>query len=153
MTKRDLSKILTPLEPGSKAQTARTLAECLRIAKELVLVGRDGQEGSIANELLELMAEALDCFADQQARGDLPDTRKYMIAVSNNLGAQLSRLAKRCTAVDKECNGATTHGALTVERLLAMLAEDCGMIISRPGSLEGSGMANLLASHGYDLGE
>jgi hypothetical protein len=83
MTERDLSKILTPLEPGSKAQTARTVAECLRIAKELAM----------------------------------------------------------------------THGALTVERLLAMLAEDCGMIINRPGSLEGSGMANLLASHGYDLGE
>ena len=46
MTKRDLSKILTPLEPGSKAQRARTLAECLRIVKELVFVGRDGQEGA-----------------------------------------------------------------------------------------------------------
>ena len=56
-------------------------------------------------------------------------------------------------AVDKGCNGATTHRALTVERLLAMLAEDCGMIIRRAESLEGSGMANLLASHGYDLGE
>ena len=99
------------------------------------------------------MSEALDRFADQQAGGNLPDTRKYRIEVSNHLGAQLSRLAKRCTAVDKGCNGATTHGALTVERLLAMLAEDCGMIIRRPESLEGSGMANLLASHGYDLGE
>ena len=109
--------------------------------------------GRIANELLELMSEALDRFADQQAGGNLPDTRKYRIEVSNERGAQLSRLAKRCTAVDKVCNGATTHGALTVERLLAMLAEDCGMIIRRPESLEGSGMANLLASHGYDLGE
>jgi hypothetical protein len=54
--------------------------------------------------------------------------------------------------VDEERDGATTRGALTVERLLAMLAEDCGMVISRPGSWEGSGMANLLASHGYDLG-
>jgi hypothetical protein len=153
MTERDLSKILTPLEPGSKAQTARALAECLRVAKELVFVGQDGQEGSIANELLELMAEALDRFADQQARGDLTDTHKYTIEVSKLLGAQLSRLAKRCTAVHKERDGATTHGALTVECLLEMLAEDCGMVISRPGSWEGSGMANLLASHGYDLGE
>ena len=55
--------------------------------------------------------------------------------------------------MDEERDGATTRGALTVERLLAMLAEDCGMVISRPGSWEGSGMANLLASHGYDLGE
>jgi hypothetical protein len=116
-------------------------------------VGQDGQEGSIANELLELMAEALDRFADQQARGDLTDTRKYTIEVSKVLGAQLSRLAKRCTAVHKERDGATTHGALTVERLLEMLAEDCRMVISPPRSGEGSGMANLLASHGYDLGE
>ena len=101
----------------------------------------------------ELMAEALDRFADQQARGDLTDTRKYTIEVSKVLGAQLSRLAKRCTAVHEEPDGATTHGALTVERLLEMLAEDCGMVISRPGSWEGSGMAHLLASHGYDLGE
>jgi hypothetical protein len=117
MTERDLSKILTPLEPGSKAQTVRTLAECLRVAKELVFVGRDGQEGSIAKELLELTAEALDRFADQQAGGDLPDTRKYTIEVSKDLGAQLGRLAKRCTAVDKERNkerdGATTHGRRT----------------------------------------
>jgi hypothetical protein len=99
------------------------------------------------------MAEALDRFADQQARRDLTDTRKYTIEVSKVLGVQLSRLAKRCTAVHKEPDGATTHGALAVERLLEMLAEDRGMVISRPGSWEGSGMANLLASHGYDLGE
>ena len=40
MTERDLSKILTPLEPGSKAQTAWALAECLGVAKELVFVGQ-----------------------------------------------------------------------------------------------------------------
>jgi len=39
MTERDLSTILTSLEPGSKGQTARTLAECLRVAKEPVFVG------------------------------------------------------------------------------------------------------------------
>jgi hypothetical protein len=31
------------------------------------------------------MAEALDRFADQQAGGDLGDTRKYTIEVSNDL--------------------------------------------------------------------
>jgi hypothetical protein len=86
-------------------------------------------------------------------RGDLTDTRKYTIEVSKVLGAQLSRLTKRCTAVHKEREGARTHGALTVERLLEMLAEDCGMVISRPGSWEGSGMVNFLASHGCDRGE
>jgi len=99
MTERDLSKILTPLEPGSKAQTAWALAECLRVAKELVFVGQDGQEGSIANELLELMAEALDRFADQQARRDLTDTRKYTIEVSKvGCSAQPARQALYCSA-------------------------------------------------------
>jgi hypothetical protein len=63
---------------------------------------------------MELMAEALDRFADQQVRGDLTGTRKYTIEVSKVLGAQLSRLTKRCTAVHKEREGARTHGALTV---------------------------------------
>ena len=97
------------------------------------------------------MSEALDRFADQQAGGNLPDTRKYTIEVSNDLGAQLSRLAKRCSSgqgMQWSDNPWRPHG-----RALGMLAEDCGMIIRRPESLEGSGMANLLASHGYDLGE
>lgn len=32
-----------------------------------------------------------------------------------------------------------------------MLAEDAGMIISRSGSWEGSNMATVLSSHGYQL--
>jgi hypothetical protein len=110
------------------------------------------ERDSIANELLELMAEALDRYADQQTHGDLTDTRQYTIEVSKVLGAQLSGLATHCTAVHKEPDGATAHGALTVERLLEMLAEGCGMVISRPGSWDGSGITNLLASHGYDPG-
>jgi len=120
--------------------------QCLRLAKELVFVGRDGKEGSIANELLELMAEALDRFADQQAGGDLPDTRKYTIETT-----QPARQALYCSGQGMQWSDNPWRPQ--VERLLAMLAEDCGMIISRPGSLEGSEMANLLASHGYDLGE
>ncbi|WP_454695927.1 hypothetical protein [Achromobacter aegrifaciens] len=45
---------------------------------------------------------------------------------------------------------ACTHGLLTVAGALAMLAEDLGMVRSRPGSWEGSNMAQVLASHGYD---
>ncbi|SIT04582.1 hypothetical protein LN047_20975 [Achromobacter sp. JD417] len=43
-----------------------------------------------------------------------------------------------------------THGLLTVAGALEMLAEDLGMVGSRPGSWEGSNMAQVLASHGYD---
>jgi len=41
---------------------------CLRLAKELVFVGRDGKEGSIANELLELMAG--DCWLSLARRAE-----------------------------------------------------------------------------------
>lgn len=44
---------------------------------------------------------------------------------------------------------ACTHGLLTVAGALEMLAEDLGMVESRPGSWEGSNMAQVLASHGY----
>lgn len=45
---------------------------------------------------------------------------------------------------------ACTHGLLTVAGALEMLAEDLGMVDTRPGSWEGSNMAQVLASHGYN---
>lgn len=45
---------------------------------------------------------------------------------------------------------ACTHGLLTVAGTLAMLAEDVGMVWTRPGSWEGSNMAQVLSSHGYN---
>ncbi|WP_372169209.1 hypothetical protein [Xanthomonas axonopodis] len=45
---------------------------------------------------------------------------------------------------------ACTHGPLTVAGLLAMLAEDVGMVETRPGCWEASNMAQVLASHGYN---
>lgn len=44
---------------------------------------------------------------------------------------------------------ACTHGPLTVTGALAMLAEDLGMVETRPGCWEASNMAQVLASHGY----
>ncbi|CAJ7811100.1 Uncharacterised protein [Burkholderia pseudomallei] len=32
-----------------------------------------------------------------------------------------------------------------------MLAEDAGMVISRPGSWEGANLAQVLLSHGYEV--
>ena len=45
---------------------------------------------------------------------------------------------------------ACTHGPLTVAGLLAMLAEDVGMVETRPGCWEAANMAQVLASHGYN---
>ena len=42
-----------------------------------------------------------------------------------------------------------SHGPLTVRKLAAMLLEDAGMVVSRPGSWEGSNMADVLRCHGY----
>jgi hypothetical protein len=52
---------------------------------------------------------------------------------------------------DRDRDGATTRGELDVPALLAVLAQDAAMVIARPGSGEGSKMADLLSSHGYEL--
>lgn len=45
---------------------------------------------------------------------------------------------------------ACTHGPLTVSGLFAMLADDVGMVETRPGCWEASNMHQVLASHGYN---
>ena len=52
---------------------------------------------------------------------------------------------------DRDRDGATTHGELDVAALLAVLAQGAAMVIARLGSWEGSKMADLLSSHGYEL--
>jgi hypothetical protein len=42
-----------------------------------------------------------------------------------------------------------SHGLLTLQRLMNMLAEDVGLTVTRPGSWEGSNMRTVLISHGY----
>jgi hypothetical protein len=71
------------------------------------------------------------------------------IDIDEETVARLSELAQICTQDDQGREGATTHGALTVPALLAMLAEDAAMVITRPGSWEGASMAAVLLSHGY----
>lgn len=73
------------------------------------------------------------------------------VEVSDDVAADLAELGRRCTEVDKSRDGATTHGGLDVAGLLMMLAEDAAMIIRRPGSWEGAGMSQQLASHGYEV--
>lgn len=71
------------------------------------------------------------------------------IEVSDEVMRSLADLAKRCSQESEP--EATTHGSLEPADLLAMLAEDAAMIVSRPGSWEAAGMAQILASHGYEV--
>lgn len=76
---------------------------------------------------------------------------RLTVEVSDDTAARLKELAQRCSEIDKERSGGTTHGELTAKALLAMLAEDAAMILSRPGSWEASNMATVFASHGYEV--
>lgn len=77
--------------------------------------------------------------------------KRITITIDENTCTLLAELAKACTAEDAARKGMTTHGALSPSKLLAMLAEDAAMVISRPGSWEGSNMAQVFSSHGYQV--
>lgn len=76
---------------------------------------------------------------------------RIVVEVSDATAAALSELARACSAAHEARDGYTTHGKLTPAKLLAMLAEDAAMVITRPGSWEGANMAQVLQSHGYDV--
>lgn len=63
---------------------------------------------------------------------------------------ELQKTQRLNTSHEVKTEGAGTHGLLTVASALEMLAEDLGMVDSRPGSWEGSNMAQVLTSHGYN---
>ena len=46
---------------------------------------------------------------------------------------------------------ASSHGPLDMQKLTAMLLEDVALMVRRPGSWEGSNMAQVMSSHGYEL--
>lgn len=77
--------------------------------------------------------------------------KRICIDVSDETAATLARLVKACSDSNDARDGFTTHGKLTLESLLAMLVDDAAMVMTRPGSWEGSNMAQVLMSHGYDV--
>lgn len=77
--------------------------------------------------------------------------RRITIEVSDDTFAALGELASACSEADKFRQGFTSHGKLTPSKLLAMLAEDAGMVITRPGSWEGTNMTQVFSSHGYEV--
>jgi len=92
--------------------------------------------------------DALVAPAPQPAP-DLHRTVTLSLELPASLVATLKELAELCSEADTVSGGFTTHGPLTVERLLVMLAEDAGLSLTRPGSWEGANMAAVLSSHGY----
>lgn len=77
--------------------------------------------------------------------------KRITIQVSEATAESLRELAARCTEANSHRDGFTSHGPLTVASLLAMLAEDAGMVITRPGSWEGANMTQVFSSHGYEV--
>lgn len=77
--------------------------------------------------------------------------KRITIQVSEATVASLCELAKRCNAANAYSGGFTSHGPLTVASLLALLAEDAGMVIARTGSWDGANMAQVFSPHGYEV--
>lgn len=77
--------------------------------------------------------------------------KRICIDVSDETAGTLARLANACNHAHDARDGFTTHGKLTPASLLAMLADDAAMVMTRPGSWEGNNMAQVLVSHGYDV--
>jgi hypothetical protein len=56
------------------------------------------------------------------------------------------RIEEHIASAKSDCN---SHGPLTLQRLLDMVAEDVGLSVTRPGSWEGANMQHVLRAHGY----
>jgi hypothetical protein len=65
--------------------------------------------------------------------------------------AHIEDLARQCTASHEASAGANTHGPLTPEDLVRLLAEDAALLARRPGSWEAENMRQVLESHGYSI--
>lgn len=76
--------------------------------------------------------------------------KRIQIEIDDQTAAALADLIRKVNAKDNAGPYPyNSHGPLTVKKLAAMLLEDAGMVISRPGSWEGSNMADVLRCHGY----
>ncbi len=74
--------------------------------------------------------------------------KRIRIDIDDQTAADIAELVRRLNAnVGPE--PFNSHGSLTVKKLAAMLLEDAGMVISRPGSWEGANMIEVLRCHGY----
>ncbi len=80
-----------------------------------------------------------------------PETVVVDVRVRRDVHTSIRTLLRSVNASHQvKSEQACTHGLLTVAGALEMLAEDLGMVETRPGSWEGSNMAQVLSSHGYN---
>ena len=77
--------------------------------------------------------------------------KRLTIAVSDKTATELDELVRLLNDHHESIVRYSSHGRLTRASLLAMLAEDASLVVSRPGSWEGANMANVLSSHGYTV--
>ena len=75
--------------------------------------------------------------------------KRIQIKIHDQTAADLAELVRQLNANAGPEPYYNSHGLLTVKKLAAMLLEDAGMVISRPGSWEGANMADVLSGHGY----
>ena len=74
--------------------------------------------------------------------------KRIQIEIDEQVSENLAELVRQLNA-NAAPDPFNSHGLLTVKKLVAMLLEDAGMLISRPGSWEGANMADVLRGHGY----
>ena len=139
MTREDADSV-RPLTPDE-----------LRWMKEL---NREGARRSLPNwPLPEEVILGYNCWLSYYAGGMTPAQ-----ALDANFGATITvtiesaevRLIQQFLAITHD-ESACSHGALDLPQLAAMLLEDVALMVRRPGSWEGSNMAQVMASHGYEF--
>ncbi|WP_196304989.1 hypothetical protein, partial [Ralstonia solanacearum] len=72
--------------------------------------------------------------------------KRLIVTVSDKTATELDELVGLLNDHHESIDRYSSHGRLTRASLLAMLAEDAGLVVSRPGSWEGANMANVLLS-------
>ena len=74
--------------------------------------------------------------------------KRIQVDIDDQTAAALAALVRQINA-NAGPEPFNSHGPLTVRKLAAMLLEDAGMVVSRPGSWEGANIADVLRCHGY----
>ena len=75
---------------------------------------------------------------------------RIIIEVSDADAKELKDLVARMNQ-QSDIERGTTHGKMTIKKLVTMLAEDAALAERRPGSWEGANMCTVLQSHGYQV--
>lgn len=117
------------------------------VRRQLNALMRDA--ASMAEEQANAIKDAVRATTPSIATGGADGSAAVALLVSQATLSDLCDLVDGCNRRHQAGIGPNTHGLLTVPLLLTMLAEDAGMVVSRPGSWEGANMRAVLQGHGY----